>query len=501
MLIRLRALLLGAAVLLLVAAPAHAQRQTAQWVLLGTQTVGFQVDRDTIEVGRNAGRFDKIRFRVKDSDIFFISVAIIFASGERQDVQLNARLQAEAETRPIELTGGIRAVERIEMVYRARPSFRGRATVEVYGERIEFTPPQVSQDSWELLGKEVAGRGIETDVVQIGREAGRFHALKLRVLRNDLYLHDIKIVYANGETDVLEVRRQVTAGSETQPITFQGRDRSIKEIHLVHRSAQSFRGRSVVEIYGERASVKAIEPVPPPQDRHLEGLVLLGTEKVGFATERDVIRVGREAGAFEKIRLRVLDNDIFLRSITIVYGNNEQEDVEVNAAVRAGEITRSLRLKSPRVIRRIELVYNARPNFRGEARVEVYGEPTSYQAPQPPAPQPPVPPAVTGEWLLLGTQVANFSVDNDTQPVGIDKGRFTGVRLRMKDHAVEVFEIRVTFGDGETKVWPIKSSFKNDEYTGTLTFERPRRVASIGMSYRSKPGFHPPARVEVWGQR
>ena len=46
-------------------APAHAQRhQSDQWVKLGEQDIGFGVDRETIQLGRDAGRFRAVTLKV-----------------------------------------------------------------------------------------------------------------------------------------------------------------------------------------------------------------------------------------------------------------------------------------------------------------------------------------------------------------------------------------------------------------------------------------------------
>jgi hypothetical protein len=42
-------------------------------------------------------------------------------------------IRAGGQTRPIDLRGRARTIDRVEMVYRAEPNFRGRATVCVEG--------------------------------------------------------------------------------------------------------------------------------------------------------------------------------------------------------------------------------------------------------------------------------------------------------------------------------------------------------------------------------
>ncbi|MDX2157036.1 MAG: hypothetical protein SFW09_11065 [Hyphomicrobiaceae bacterium] len=101
---------------------------------------------------------------------------------------------------------------------------------------------------------------------------------------------------------------------------------------------------------------------------------LLGTQKVGFAVDRDVVRVGRQDGRFRAIKLRVRDNDLELRDLKVVYGNGTTEDFVVRRSIRRGGETRTIDLGgSTRFVREVQLTYRSRPSFRGQASVEVWG--------------------------------------------------------------------------------------------------------------------------------
>lgn len=101
----------------------------------------------------------------------------------------------------------------------------------------------------------------------------------------------------------------------------------------------------------------------------------LGCQSVGFATDRDVIRVGRDEGRFSAIRLAVSGNKIYLNDLKVVYANGNPDDLQVRSEIRAGGQTRAIDLKGERrAIRQIEMVYRSQPNFRGQARVCAYGQ-------------------------------------------------------------------------------------------------------------------------------
>jgi hypothetical protein len=77
----------------------------------------------------------------------------------------------------------------------------------------------------------------DKDVVRVGRGEGRFNAIRLRVAGNKVHMMDLKVVYANGQPDDIQVREEIRAGSQTRPLDLKGeRGRAIKEIEMVYRS-------------------------------------------------------------------------------------------------------------------------------------------------------------------------------------------------------------------------------------------------------------------------
>jgi len=101
---------------------------------------------------------------------------------------------------------------------------------------------------------------------------------------------------------------------------------------------------------------------------------LLGSQKVNFGADRDVIRVGRREGQFRAIKLRVQDNDIEVLDLKVVYANGAPDDIRVRQNIRKNGETRTIDLKGgTRAIREIQLTYKSRPSLRGRATVQVYG--------------------------------------------------------------------------------------------------------------------------------
>lgn len=118
---------------------ANAQRRPSRdrpgtWELLGSQKVNFGVDRDVIRVGRKDGAFRAIKLRALDNDIEILDLKVIYANGAPDDIRVRNTLRKNGETRPLDLKGNKRFIREIQIVYKSRPSFRGRATVQVFGQ-------------------------------------------------------------------------------------------------------------------------------------------------------------------------------------------------------------------------------------------------------------------------------------------------------------------------------------------------------------------------------
>ena len=230
------------------------------------------------------------------------------------------------------------------------------------------------------------------------------------------------------------------------------------------------------------------------------GDVLFGAQYVGFGVDRDVIRVGNEIGKFDRIRLRVLDNDIHINNITVVYANGETDALAVDADIPKNSRTNWIDLKGDRFIKEIQLVYRSKPSFRGQARVEVFGQ----YAPGWLGPQ--------GEgrkynqgWVLLGAQTAGFvGFDRDVIPVGRNEGGFKKLRVTVRDRAITLNEIRVVYNDGTDEIIPIRQRVDAGGTFGPIDLKGVKQqvIDRVEAKYRSRifSAGKGSAIVEIWGQ-
>lgn len=105
------------------------------WELLGEQKVNFVRDKDELVVN-SRNQFTDIRFRVEGRDVRLNELKIYFQNGDKLEPAIDLIIQADRESRNIELAKDGRTIDRIEFRYRTTGNIlKGRANVLVYGKK------------------------------------------------------------------------------------------------------------------------------------------------------------------------------------------------------------------------------------------------------------------------------------------------------------------------------------------------------------------------------
>lgn len=242
------------------------RRGEHDWVLLGEREVGFRFDRDVIDIAHGeewyrTRSFRTLQFKSTGNDIHMISVRLVYMNGYAEDLRVD-RLIRDGESLPLELRGERKYLRRIEMSYRSRPDFRGRAIVQVWGSParrggpppVEASPPPGvafipgapppqgpphggGRPVWVELGcHQVALVGKDRDVIPVGRREGRFRAIRLNVRGADVDVRELRVIYANGEPDDLVVRTLIRAGDFTPALDLKGWQRAIDRVEMTFRT-------------------------------------------------------------------------------------------------------------------------------------------------------------------------------------------------------------------------------------------------------------------------
>jgi hypothetical protein len=239
-----------------------------EWVLLGEKTVGFRADRDAVVISHPADWYRdralrRLHLIAERSDIHLMSVRLVYMNGFYEDFPVD-RLMREGQDQPIDLRGDRKYLQRIEMVYRSRPSFEGRAVMKVYGvparsggpgpgplPAIGAGPGPGGGRDWEELGcKRVSLFGVDRDAIRVGRREGRFKSIRLHVRGADINILDLTVIYSNGAPDSIPVRSVIRQGDRTRPLDLRGWERSIDRVEMTYLTIPNFKGQATVCVDG-----------------------------------------------------------------------------------------------------------------------------------------------------------------------------------------------------------------------------------------------------------
>jgi hypothetical protein len=331
-----------------------------------------------------------------------------------------------------------------------------------------------SNDTWVWLASREIDYSKDADRIDLTGAKGRVKALRLVNKRGDVVISNVEIKYTGGPNYNERRNINLLQGNRTRPLDLQTDERFVDAILLNYKAKAGAPARGMLEVWGLQSregaaaarpavsQIAAAGPISPVstapgkatasnfgQPREL-GEILFGSKYIGFLVDRDVIPVGSEIGKFDRIRLRVLDNDVFINTIKVVYSNGETEEIGYNAEAKRDTHTRWIQLKGDRFIKEIQLIYEARSNSRGQAYVEVYGQyAEGWLSPQGEGRK------YNAGWVMLGAQTAGFTFDrNEIIKVGRNEGGFKKIRVTVLDQTITLFEVRVLYGNGEIDIIP-----------------------------------------------
>ena len=227
---------------------------------------------------------------------------------------------------------------------------------------------------------------------------------------------------------------------------------------------------------------------------------LLGTRRVSFAAERDVIDVGLRAGAFTAIKLEVEGGSLEMYNIRVTFGNGDTWSPNTRLTFGAGSGSRTIDLPGPaRGIRRIEFWYRSRIR-RGQATVRAFGR--TVDGPATPVAAPPAAPA--GEWESLGRRAVDFRVDHDAV-IAIGQGAFRAIRVDVEGGDLEMYDVKITFANGETFSPATRLQFREGSRSRVIDLPGAARIIKrVDFFYRSAGGpfvRQTRATVQVLGRR
>lgn len=101
----------------------------------------------------------------------------------------------------------------------------------------------------------------------------------------------------------------------------------------------------------------------------------LGSKKVNYLLDRDVIHVGANDGTFKKFKIKVKGGNVNMHKMVVEYGNGTKDNIPVKHTFRKGDDSRIIDLEGgKRVIKGITFWYDTKNLSRKKATVIVYGK-------------------------------------------------------------------------------------------------------------------------------
>lgn len=407
---KFKSLALGLALALALVAPAEAQRGgggRGDWELLGETRVGFGADRDIIDVGRDEGYFRgrgyrRLRFVAEGGEVRMRSVRLHYLNGHSEDLALERNLKS-GENVEIDLRGERSYLRQVEMFYKGKfgLSLGGgglrveQPTVRVFAENARRGPQEVvvvdrPRDTGPRFGgfDEITRKRFNrTDFqiqMEVGRSEGRFNQIRLRNTSGEaIHINEIIVQFGNGQDQVERLDQRLDPGEMTSPIDLDGERRFVKGLTLLLKPRRAS-GPAELTLLASQLPGRGDDRRPPPPPagfRPSPDWVPLGQQTVGFGVDRDRIDIGQSEDffrnrGFDRLHFVAENNEIHLMAIRVVYLNGHSEDINVDRLIRVGS---DLAVDLPgrrSFLREIEMTYRARPGFRGQAVMSVYGEPS-----------------------------------------------------------------------------------------------------------------------------
>jgi hypothetical protein len=118
---------------------------------------------------------------------------------------------------------------------------------------LTLTVTAAAAGKWVFLGERVVNDRLDHDTIKIDSDVGQLSALKIKVGRRAVQFRDMKVHFANGGVQDVELRKVIPAGGASRVIDLRGDDRVVKKVEFWYDAQTPRRGKkSVIRLFGRR---------------------------------------------------------------------------------------------------------------------------------------------------------------------------------------------------------------------------------------------------------
>jgi hypothetical protein len=111
--------------------------------------------------------------------------------------------------------------------------------------------PMAHAENWVYLGQAHVDGQHDHDNIEVGKAAGRYRFLQVRVNNAPIEFDRIVVHYGNGQAEILQVRDVIRKGDRSRAIPLEG-DRMVQSLELWYGKAHPFSRRPEVSLFGQR---------------------------------------------------------------------------------------------------------------------------------------------------------------------------------------------------------------------------------------------------------
>ncbi len=227
----------------------------------------------------------------------------------------------------------------------------------------------------------------------------------------------------------------------------------------------------------------------------------IGCKRADFIEDRYVMRVDRDKGSFDKLRLKISSDDFHIVGLQVVFYNGDRTRLVVRSEDSYPGRGMIINLPSRgRYLKKIIMQYEARvSSYRPivvcidahEVASRGYGgSSTGHHGnddydDQDDNDNSPVAPR--SRWDMLGCISVRHKTGHKYYQVGRGKGRFTAIRLNIKNQAAKIKSLKVTFGNGQKKDLGLYGTFRRGGYSPVYRFgKRGRFIKVVDIVLKSR---------------
>lgn len=110
--------------------------------------------------------------------------------------------------------------------------------------------PSASAANWVYLGNAHVDGQSDHDNIEVGKAAGRYRFLQIRVNNGPIEFDHVVVHYGDGEPQNIPIRFVIRAGGKSRAIALQG-DRFVKSFELWYSKAKPNSARPELNLFGQ----------------------------------------------------------------------------------------------------------------------------------------------------------------------------------------------------------------------------------------------------------